>query len=116
MPDRTNVTGTATLGGATVNAVFPPGSYVAKQYTILNATGGLGGTTFNPTVVSNMSNLKSTLSYDDNDAYLNIALDFIAAERQPQRQPAECRQRADQLLQPHRRHSRSVCGARSRQA
>ena len=32
-----NVTGTATLGGATVNAVFAAGSYVAKQYTILTA-------------------------------------------------------------------------------
>ena len=37
--DRVNVTGTATLGGATVNASFAAGSYVAKQYTILNATG-----------------------------------------------------------------------------
>ena len=36
---RTNVTGTATLGGATVNASFAAGSYVARQYTILNATG-----------------------------------------------------------------------------
>ena len=35
--------GTATLGGATVNASFAAGTYVAKQYTILNAAGGLGG-------------------------------------------------------------------------
>ena len=41
--DRTNVTGTATLGG-TVQAVFAPGSYVTRSYTILSATGGLGGT------------------------------------------------------------------------
>jgi autotransporter-associated beta strand protein len=34
--DRVNVTGTATLGGATVNASFAAGTYVAKQYTILN--------------------------------------------------------------------------------
>ena len=44
--DRTNVTGTATLGGATVKASFAAGTYVAKQYTILNATGGVGGSTF----------------------------------------------------------------------
>ena len=42
--DRTNVTGTATLGGATVNASFAPGTYVEKQYTIVNATGGVIGT------------------------------------------------------------------------
>ena len=36
---RTNVTGIATLGGATVNAVFAAGSNVTKQYTIVNATG-----------------------------------------------------------------------------
>jgi hypothetical protein len=29
--DRTNVTGTATLGGATVNASFASGSYVPKN-------------------------------------------------------------------------------------
>ena len=32
-----NVTGAATLGGATVNAIYANGSYVAKQYTILTA-------------------------------------------------------------------------------
>ena len=52
--DRVNVTGTATLGGATVNASFAPGSYVAKQYTILNATGGLGGSTFGSIVNTNL--------------------------------------------------------------
>ena len=36
--DRTNVTGTATLGGATVNASYAAGAYVPKQYTILNAS------------------------------------------------------------------------------
>jgi uncharacterized protein with beta-barrel porin domain len=50
------VTGTATLGGATVNAVFANGSYISKQYTILTATGGVSGT-FNPAVVSNNPNL-----------------------------------------------------------
>ena len=44
--DRTNVTGTATLGGATVRASFAPGTYVTKQYTILNATGRVSGTFF----------------------------------------------------------------------
>jgi uncharacterized protein with beta-barrel porin domain len=76
---RTNVmgvTGSATLGGATVNAVFLPGSFVDRQYTIVNATGGVSGT-FNPAVVSNLANLQSTLSYDADDAFLNIKLVFV---------------------------------------
>ncbi|MDI1265612.1 MAG: autotransporter domain-containing protein, partial [bacterium] len=74
---RTNVTGAATLGGATVSAVFGAGSYVKKQYTILNATGGVAGT-FNPAVASNMANIQSTLSYDANNAFLNIDLKFVS--------------------------------------
>ncbi|WP_312011999.1 autotransporter domain-containing protein [Bradyrhizobium sp. AUGA SZCCT0182] len=72
--DRTNVTGAATLGGATVNASFGPGN-VVKQYTILNAAGGVGGT-FNPVVGINAPNFKPTLSYDLNNVYLNLALSF----------------------------------------
>jgi autotransporter-associated beta strand protein len=72
---RTNVTGTATLGGATVNAVFGPGNYVQTQYTILNATGSVSGA-FNPTVVSNLANIQSTLSYDANNVYLNVELGY----------------------------------------
>jgi autotransporter-associated beta strand protein len=72
----TNVTGAATLGGATVNAVFAPGSYVDRQYTILNATGGVSGT-FNPAVTSNLTNLHSTLTYDANNVFLNIQLIFV---------------------------------------
>lgn len=74
--DRTNVTGVATLGGATVNAAFDPGSYVTKQYAIINATGGVSGT-FGTLVNSNLpANFTSTLSYDASNAYLNLALDF----------------------------------------
>ncbi|HEV7407126.1 MAG TPA: autotransporter-associated beta strand repeat-containing protein [Bradyrhizobium sp.] len=75
--DRTNVTGTATLGGATVKASFAAGTYVARQYTILNATGGVSGT-FNTLANTNLpANFKSSLSYDSNNAYLNLALNFI---------------------------------------
>jgi len=74
--DRTNVTGTATLGGATVNAIFAGGSYVERQYTILNATGGIVGT-FGAVVNSNLpSGFKSSLGYDASNAYLNLVLDF----------------------------------------
>jgi autotransporter-associated beta strand protein len=75
--DRTNVTGTATLGGATVKASFAPGTYVEKQYTILNATGGVNGT-FNTLANTDLpANFKSSLSYDSNNAYLNLALIFV---------------------------------------
>jgi uncharacterized protein with beta-barrel porin domain len=74
---RTNVTGVATLGGATVNAVFAPGGNLNRQYTILNATGGVSGI-FNPVVSSNNTNIQSTLSYDANDAFLNVKLVFVS--------------------------------------
>ena len=59
-----NVTGTATLGGATVNAKYANGSYVSKQYTILAATGGVSGT-FVRLVDTNLpTNFTTSLSYD----------------------------------------------------
>ncbi|TYL69594.1 autotransporter domain-containing protein [Bradyrhizobium cytisi] len=74
--DRVNVTGTATLGGATVNASFAAGSYLAKQYTILNATRGVIGS-FGALVNSNLpSSITPSLSYDADNAYLNIAINF----------------------------------------
>ena len=69
------VTGTATLGGATVNAVFATGSYVAKQYTILSA-GTVSGS-FGALVNTNLpSSFTTSLSYDPTHAYLNLALSF----------------------------------------
>jgi len=71
-----HVTGTAALGGATVNADFASASYVARQYTILTATGGVSGT-FGSLVTSNFpTNLHAALSYDANDAYLDLVLNF----------------------------------------
>ncbi len=68
-----NVTGNATLGGATVNANFAAGSYVSKQYTIVQATGTVSGM-FNPTVANTNlpSGFYTTLSYDAHDAFLNL--------------------------------------------
>jgi uncharacterized protein with beta-barrel porin domain len=74
--DRTNVTGTATLGGAKVNASFAPGTYVQKQYTILNAIGGVGGTFAGPVNTNLPANFTSSLSYDATNAYLNLLLSF----------------------------------------
>ncbi|KZD20616.1 hypothetical protein A4A58_17915 [Tardiphaga robiniae] len=77
--DRTNVTGTANLGGAKVSASFASGKYVAKQYTILHAAGGLGGSTFNTLVNSDLpSGVKTSLRYDTSNVYLDLELIFIA--------------------------------------
>jgi autotransporter-associated beta strand protein len=67
------VNGAATLGGATVGAMFAQGSYVYKQYTILSTTGGVTGT-FSPIpVTTNLpSGFVTTLSYAANDVFLNV--------------------------------------------
>lgn len=73
----TTVHGTASLGGATVNAVFANGAYVSKSYTILTASGGISGTFASDIVSTNLpANFQTSLSYDANDAYLNLALNF----------------------------------------
>ena len=72
----TSVTTTATLGGATVNAVFAPGSYVAKQYTILTATGGVSGTFGSLTNTDLPAGFQTSMSYDANHAFLNLTLGF----------------------------------------
>ncbi|WP_315731463.1 MULTISPECIES: autotransporter domain-containing protein [unclassified Bradyrhizobium] len=78
-----NVSGVATLGGATVSANFNSGSYVEKRYTILSAAGGISGT-FASLVNTNLpSGFKSSLSYGANDTYLDLSLDFTPAPGAP---------------------------------
>jgi hypothetical protein len=71
------VTGTAALGG-TVQANFAPGSYVAKQYPILTATGGVIGTFSGLTNVNLPSGATDSLSYSANGVFLNLAPGFTA--------------------------------------
>jgi hypothetical protein len=71
-----SVTGTATLGGATVNAIYANGSYISKTYTILTASGGVSGT-FASLVNTNLpANFSASLSYDAKDVFLNLTLNF----------------------------------------
>lgn len=70
-----NVTGAAALGGATVSAIFGSGT-IKKQYTILTAAGGLGSSTFNSAALSNVPSINATLSYDTNNVFLNIGINF----------------------------------------
>ena len=66
-----NVTGTATLNGASFHANFDLGNYTAMQYLLLSAAGGVFGT-FSAFDISNLpSGLSYSLSYDANDVYLN---------------------------------------------
>jgi autotransporter-associated beta strand protein len=66
-----NVTGTASLNG-TVDAVFAPGSYVSKQYTILQSA-GLDGTTFSGLTNINLpAGFIDSLSYNADDVFLNL--------------------------------------------
>jgi T5SS/PEP-CTERM-associated repeat protein/autotransporter-associated beta strand protein len=68
-----SVSGTATLSGATVNAVFANGSYVEKKYTILTAAGGVNGT-FGSLVNTNLpAGITDSLSYDANDVFLGLS-------------------------------------------
>jgi autotransporter-associated beta strand protein len=69
--DRTVMPGTATLTGASVQLVFDPGSYVSRSYTILTATGGLGGTTF-AGLNGTPANFSTSLSYTATDVVLNL--------------------------------------------
>ena len=74
---NTNVSGTATLTGATVNAQVASGNYVSKKYTILSAAGGLGGTTFAGIANINLpQGASDSLSYDANNVYLNLKAGF----------------------------------------
>jgi autotransporter-associated beta strand protein len=74
--DFTHVTGSATLGGATVAAQFATGSYVEKRYTILTADGGVSGSFSGPVNTNLPTNFKTALAHDGNNAYLDLALDY----------------------------------------
>lgn len=77
--DRTNVravggNGAADLSGATVVAVYGAGKYVAKKYVIVDAEGGLGGTTFKTLKGAAPRGMIHRLGYDANSAWLELSL------------------------------------------
>ena len=76
--DRINVSGTATLGGQVIVSALPGmSSAPSTTYTLLNAGGGVSGTF--ASVNELYPFLLSTLSYDANNAYLNLAIGGFAA-------------------------------------
>ncbi|MGL9618409.1 autotransporter domain-containing protein [Bradyrhizobium sp. U531] len=78
--DRTNVSGIATLAGATVQAFALSGSFRAQTYTILTATGGFGGTQFAGITGSSFAPgaRNPHLTYDTNNVYLVLDPGTIA--------------------------------------
>jgi uncharacterized protein with beta-barrel porin domain len=73
-----SVGGTASLNG-TAAALYVAGNYISKKYTILSAAGGVSGT-FGSLVNTNVpTNFTSTLSYDANNAYINLTLNLNPA-------------------------------------
>ncbi len=69
------VSGTAALNGATVSAIFAPGTYVAKQYTILDAAQVSGS--FSGIATTNLpAGFSTSTSTDATHAYLNLNLNF----------------------------------------
>jgi uncharacterized protein with beta-barrel porin domain len=66
------VTGTATLTGGNVLAVFAPGSYLTKSFDILHAAGGFGGTTFSGVSGNLPAGFGTSLSYTTTDVFLNL--------------------------------------------
>ncbi len=68
-----SVTGTAALNGG-AGAAFLAGSYVAKQYTILTAAGGVSGSFSSFDTLGVPASFTATLSYDAHDVFLNLDL------------------------------------------
>ncbi|MDO9404161.1 MAG: autotransporter domain-containing protein [Polaromonas sp.] len=69
--DRIDVSGTATLNGATVSVLSSPGSYsMSTTYTILTSGNRVG--TFNNTVSSDLAFLDAALNYVGNDVQLTL--------------------------------------------
>ena len=71
----TNVSGTASLAG-TVGAIFAPGSYMVRSYTILTSGGRTG--TFDALATSGLpAGFQASLSYPGNTAVLNLTARLV---------------------------------------
>ena len=66
--------GNAVLTGATVTTTYLPGTYIQRRYGIVNAAGGLGGTTFAGLAGEAPSGFSHSLAYDGGNAYLALTL------------------------------------------
>ena len=71
-------TGTATINGGTVQALFNTGSYVAHQYDILHSTDGLTGAFTTLDAFGLPTGFTANLSYSGTDAFLNLVANMGA--------------------------------------
>jgi autotransporter-associated beta strand protein len=78
----TNVSGTAALAG-TVGAIFLPGSYMTRSYTILSAAGGLTGTFDALRTAGLPAGLAASLSFTSNTAVLNLTAHLVPGPTPP---------------------------------
>jgi uncharacterized protein with beta-barrel porin domain len=79
---NTNVSGTASLAG-TVGALFAPGSFLTRSYTILTAAGGRSGT-FDALATSGLpADFQASLSYPGKTAVLNLTAQLVPEPTPP---------------------------------
>ena len=78
----TNVSGNAALAG-TVGAIFLPGSYLSRSYTILTAAGGLTGTYNALSTAGLPANFGTSLNYVGNTVVLNLMAHLVPPEITP---------------------------------
>jgi uncharacterized protein with beta-barrel porin domain len=89
--DRLTVTGQAILRGTLVTLftsspliVLPDSVRLTRQYTVLHADGGLGGTTFDRVAIFNLpANLSAAPGYDANDVSLNVTASLGLSDALP---------------------------------
>ena len=78
----TNVSGTASLAG-TVGAIFAPGTYVVRSYTILTAAGGRTGTFDALATFGLPPDFGRNVSYTGNTAVLNLTARIVPEPTPP---------------------------------
>jgi len=78
----TNVSGTASLAG-TVGAIFAPGTYLSRSYTILTAAGGVTGTFDAGAVRGLPAGFRLGLSYTGNTVVLTLTRHLVPGPTPP---------------------------------
>ena len=83
---RLNASGTASVGGASVQVLADPGSYpLNTRYTILSAGGGVVGTFADLSTSTNVTSpfLVPRLVYDPTNVFFTLGTDFVSAAITP---------------------------------
>ena len=78
----TNVSGTASLAG-TVGAIFLPGTYLTRSYTILTAAGGRTGTFDALATLGLPATFATSLTYPGNSVVLNLTAHLVPEPTPP---------------------------------